>query len=170
MTSQGYKSTFWLLFVAAVIGALLGVTLPATPTRALPPRPPTPTPTVVPAPVALSFHSGGSLLLDVRFPTVWPGVERPWQGLWTVVQWQDDKGIWRNVEGWQGTLDGVETQEDGEAVGWKTWWVAERDLGTGPFRWVIYEGKGGRRLVQSEPFDLPGSVNASVLVEVSLAP
>src|SRR5687767_12315425 len=23
-------------------------------------------------------------------------------GLWTVVQWQDSAGVWRNAEGWQG--------------------------------------------------------------------
>jgi hypothetical protein len=55
-------------------------------------------------------------------------------------------------------------------VGEKTWWVAETDLGKGPFRWVVYQGEGGMLLVTSEPFDLPGSKDATVKINVSLAP
>lgn len=51
---------------------------------------------------------------------------------WTVVQWQDAQGVWRDVEGWRGEA----------AHGEISWWVAEEDFGTGPFRWVIYP-RGG---------------------------
>jgi hypothetical protein len=57
-----------------------------------------------------------------------------------------------------------------DKVGKKTWWVAGRDLGTGPFRWRVYRSEGGSLLATSEPFDLPGAVGATVTVEVVLAP
>jgi hypothetical protein len=60
----------------------------------------------------------------------------------------------------RGTLDGQ-----------KIWWVAQRDFGTGPFRWVIYEGQGGRLLATSEPFYLPDSAEQWIWIEaLSLAP
>ncbi len=49
-------------------------------------------------------------------------------GAWSVVQWQDVNGNWHDVEGWRGTLD---------SSGYIRWWVAAKDFGTGPFRWVI---------------------------------
>jgi len=55
-------------------------------------------------------------------------------------------------------------------VGCKRWWVDEEDLGKGPFRWQVYQSKGGRALARSGAFDLPGSSGATVVVEVSLAP
>jgi hypothetical protein len=89
-----------------------------------------------------------------------------WQELWTVVQWQDPyTEVWHDVEGWQGTLDGVT-----DGLGKKTWWVASRDLDTGPFRWRVYRSEGGTLLATSEPFNLPGAVGAAVTVEVALTP
>ena len=87
-----------------------------------------------------------------------------WQDLWTVVQWKDEKGIWRDVEGWRGTFDQVK-----DGVGVKTWWVGEKHLGTGPYRWKIYRYKGGWLLAISEEFNLPAAVNQATTVEVSLA-
>jgi hypothetical protein len=82
-------------------------------------------------------------------------------GVWTVVQWQDSAGGWHDIEGWRGTLDG----------GQKIWWVAQRDFGTGPFRWVIYEGQGGRLLATSESFYLPASAEQRFWIEaLSVAP
>jgi len=71
-------------------------------------------------------------------------------------------GDWHDVEGWQGTLDEVN-----DGVGKKVWWVVKSDLGKGPFRWMIYQGQGGRPLAQSEPFYLPRSADESVNIEVS---
>jgi hypothetical protein len=55
-------------------------------------------------------------------------------------------------------------------MGHKTWWVVKSDLGTGPFRWVIYRSRQGPRLATSQPFDLPDTEGRTVRVEVSLAP
>jgi hypothetical protein len=152
--------------VVVAVGASLALALllsPAQPAQAaLPPRPTVGSP-AGPAP------AGGAIVLCARFPEAWPWDEVHWQDLWTVVQWQDPHtGIWHDVGGWQGTPDGVEV-EDGTVIGQKTWWVAEEDFGSGPFRWVVYRGQGGTRLATSEPFDLPGFNREVVQVEVSLA-
>ena len=81
------------------------------------------------------------------------------EGLWTVVQWEDSNGDWHDVEGWRGHLD-----EKGK----KMWQVAEKDFGTGPFRWVLYQGQGGLELGASDPFFLPRQANEVVLVVLSL--
>jgi hypothetical protein len=79
------------------------------------------------------------------------------------VQWQDTGGRWHDVEGWQGTLDDVAL-----GVGNKLWWVAQSDLGTGPFRWIVRRGFGGDLLAESEPFYLPGTAGETLQVELSL--
>ena len=79
-------------------------------------------------------------------------------GGWSGVQWQNSAGGWENVEGWQGSLP-QNTR----------WWVAQKDFGTGPFRWVISEGQGGPLLGTSESFNLPGGVNETVQVTIYLA-
>jgi hypothetical protein len=63
-----------------------------------------------------------------------------------VVQWQDGRGGWHDVEGWQGELD--EGQQ-------KVWWVLEKDFGTGPFRWVVLARKAGPVWKTSAAFTLP---------------
>jgi hypothetical protein len=85
--------------------------------------------------------------------------------LWTAIQWQDHDGIWHPVEGWQGTLDEIENGK-----GKKTWWIGKADMGTGPFRWLIYSSYQGKLLATSSPFYLPGLAGQTVQVEVSLAP
>ncbi len=76
---------------------------------------------------------------------------------WSVVQWQNSDGNWENVDGWQGTLD---------SNGLRCWWVAEKDFGDGPFRWVVTQGKGGVVLGAGEPFTLPAGANEVVPVTV----
>ena len=166
MTTQRRKSSLWLYVTVAVACASLGIVSSPAPARALPPRPtPSAFAEVVPA---RSAPDSGSIELRVRFPAALPGHEGPWQELWTVVEWQDPyTGTWREVEGWGGTLDGM-TGEGGAAAGHKTWWVARRDLGTGPFRWVVYRTKGGPLVVTSEPFDLPAGAGQAVVVEVTI--
>jgi hypothetical protein len=78
---------------------------------------------------------------------------------WTVVQWQDTNGGWQQVEGWQGTL---------EADGSKRWWVAAKDFGKGPFRWVILARQGGQPLATSALFYLPDEAYEVVQVEAVL--
>ena len=166
MTTQRCKSSLWLLLTVAVACASSGIVSSLAPARALPPRLPTPTfADVVPA---RSTPDSGSIELHVRFLDALPGRESLWQELWTVVQWQDPHtGTWREVESWQGTLDGVRGEDDG-LTGHKTWWVARRDRGTGPFRWQVYRTKGGPLVVTSEPFDLPAGGGQTVVVEVTL--
>jgi hypothetical protein len=125
------------------------------------PLPPRPTP-VQPVP----GFTGEFIELFVRFPQAWPWKGTHWQNLWTVVQWQDDRGVWHDVEGWQGAPDEVVTGEDGMVVGHKTWWVANDDLGKGPFRWQIYRDKQGAPVGTSETFDLPSQRRVSTTVEV----
>lgn len=165
MTNQRTKTylTFTLIIACALLAlvALPSLTQPAL--ADLPPRPtPKPTPSAPkPAP------TGGLIKLHVQFPEA---ISYQWQELWTVVQWQDEWGYWRTVEGWQGTLDHVTTDDDGEIVGQAAWWVSRYDLGKGPFRWRVYRSKGGWLLVQSDEFYLPPAAGQRVTVEVSLGP
>jgi hypothetical protein len=93
-------------------------------------------------------------------------------GAWSVVQWQDSAGNWHDAEGWRGTLD---------SSGYICWWVAAKDFGTGPFRWVITGGDsvsvadewstgGSSGLFQSETssgaFSLPGGATAPLQVSL----
>lgn len=78
-------------------------------------------------------------------------------GAWGVVQWQNELGDWYNADGWQGSLD---------ESGGRSWWVAEKDFGSGPFRWVITQGKSGPALGTSELFNLPSGANETVRVNV----
>jgi len=91
--------------------------------------------------------------------------------LWTVVQWQDHSGDWHDVEEWQGTLDEVNNDKDkGMYEGEKVWWAAKADFDKGPFRWVVYRGRGGKLLAQSESFYLPHFTGETVRVEVLIVP
>ena len=128
----------------AFIGVILAaaVLLPLSAHAAPLPLPPLPTPPM-PSQAAPARFTGGFIELRAQFPQAWQWKRSHWQELWTVVQWQDDKGAWRNVEGWQGSLDEVVTDEGGTVVGHKTWWVAKDDLGRGPFRWRVYRSQGG---------------------------
>ena len=78
---------------------------------------------------------------------------------WTVIQWQDTAGTWHDVAGWQGTL---------EPVGNKRWWVAAKDFGRGPFRWLVRQGQTGHKLTVSTPFNLPTTAYEIVLRQISL--
>lgn len=79
-------------------------------------------------------------------------------GTWSVVQWQDSAGNWHDVEGWSGTLD---------QNGGRRWWVAAKDFGKGPFRWVISRGPDGTELGRSQPFNLPARANEITVITLS---
>jgi hypothetical protein len=81
-------------------------------------------------------------------------------GLWSAVQWQDSAGGWHDVEGWRGPL----------AEGNRQWWVAARDFGAGPFRWIVTAGSGGRLVGASQIFNLPTHANETLRVTVLLTP
>jgi len=168
------KSIIWLLFVGVVVCALMGIASLLSPAHALPPRPPTPTPTVQARSTSQDDDAGtegavSSIELHARFPAAWPWNEIHWQDLWTVVQWRDPQGEWNDVEGWRGTLDRVVTGDDARIAGRKTWWVIRSDLGRGPFRWVVYQGKRGKKLGESELFYLPDCDGEVTIVDLSLA-
>jgi hypothetical protein len=155
MDHKKYQTTFLLAFFILISVLLLA--WPSSPTHAGPGLPPreTPTPTRPPGdgdddkddePV------GAHIVLHIPSAPA---------GLWTIVQWQDSVGSWHDIEGWQGMLD------DGDQ---KAWWLAADLFGKGPFRWLVYQGQGGKLLAQSELFYLPHSVGETVKIEVSLVP
>ena len=154
------KDTRVRTYSAYIVCALLVlVSLPSPAQTALADLPPRPTATPTPQP-APPPATGARLELRVEFPET---ISYPWQDLWTVVQWQDEWGYWRTVEGWQGSLDSV-----AEGVGVKHWWVAKGDLGGGPFRWRVYRSQGGRLLAKSAEFDLPARTGETTTIEMSL--
>ena len=157
--------------IAGVVCSLLAVALLLSPVQTaladLPPRhPPKPDCQAAPKPAT----AGAFVELHVHFGPAWPWSTVHWQDLWTVVQWQDEKGHWHDVEGWRGRLNYVVAGEGGETVGTQVWWIAESDLGGGPFRWLIFRGEEGGRLATSELFYPPDCNGRTVSVEVSLAP
>lgn len=167
----------WGLVLSSVGALLITLLVPmvvhaSSPNLLPPPPPPPPSPSPTPSPPSAHKRqpAGAPIELHAQFPQAGLRGTVHWQELWIVVQWQDARGAWHDVEGWRGELDEVVTGEDGEVVGHKTWWVAKPDLGTGPFRWLVYEGRQGRRLATSVPFDLPDTKGRTVRVEVSLAP
>ncbi len=151
-----------------LVGVLLPLTAQALSSNAFQPPPPPPPPPATSTPIPPATESkpdkveGAAIELRVQpaDETVWQTYF--WQDLWTVVQWQE-KDVWNDVTGWQGTLDKVV-----DGTGQKTWWVGKDNLGRGPFRWVVYRNKGGPILVISESFYLPGSSGTSVEVKVDL--
>lgn len=141
------------LFLAALLflfALILGINQNSA-GAALPPRP---QPTATPLPGVHTSSSGGYIELLYGGLPVGPN------GVWTVIEWQDPfTEKWSVVEGWQGTV---------ELDGTQRWWVAPEDLGEGPFRWHVYDEKGGDLLETSEPFDLPGQANQYVIVILPL--
>ena len=165
-----------IVLTALILGALL-VLLPAiSPAGAYLPdgggdpviRPTTHPPEKPGLPVT-ELSDGAQFALWVSFAPEWPALEKHWQELWTVVQWQDPLGDWYDVEtdegtpAWQGNLDYV---EDDKA--WKVWWVDPPDYGRGPFRWVIYDSPGGEVMVTTYTFYLPHSQNTRVIIEATV--
>ncbi len=69
---------------------------------------------------------------------------------WVVVEWLAGDGNWYQVDGWRGHIS------NGQLM----WWVANENLGQGPFRWVVYANDSeAEQLQTSEPFSLPASQN-----------
>ena len=112
--------------------------------------PPRPTPGLTP--VAITGQPGQGAFIELHAPAA----HSAW---WTAVQWRDAQKNWNTVTGWQGSFDEITA-----GVGSKLWWVAPADLGKGPFRWAIYDMKGGRLLAASEAFDLPARSKTKTIV------
>lgn len=180
MNRSDRLSTAWLLLACGMVCALLVVAmLPAwvwAQSNDLPPRPPTATPTDMPVDRPTPFPTEkpeirpqpaepAEAWIELHCQLPAQSLSLSWPELWTAVQWQDSDGRWHDVEGWRGKLDQVVN-----GVGKKVWWVAEKDLGTGPFRWVVRRGEGGELLAASAPFHLPGTGEERQRVGVVLTP
>jgi len=48
------------------------------------------------------------------------------------------------------------------------WYVGKEDLGSGPFRWLVYDAQDGRLLATSDLFDLPERAGQTVEVAIML--
>ncbi len=70
---------------------------------------------------------------------------------WVTVQWLDGAGGWHDVEGWQGNLD----LATGSNLPFKQWTVLAGQYDQGPFRWVVYNQRGGDVWGVSPSFNLP---------------
>ena len=169
MRNKRLATTAFLAFLSGL--AVLTVALPlATRAAPLPPPPELPaTPTAAPPTTVPNAQQnpleGAAITLKVQFPSEWAELGMDWQDLVTQVQWQDDKGRWHDVTSWRGALDNVQA-----AYGYKTWWGGKDDLGTGPFRWLIFAQAKGRLLATSEFFTLPEVRGGAQVVEVELMP
>lgn len=95
--------------------------------------------------------AGGAIELHVTGP-------RQTAPLFAVVQRQDELGKWHDMDGWRGEIKG----------GYVTWYVASKDFGTGPFRWLVY--RDGAILETSESFRLPAASRQVVRVAVEIEP
>ena len=152
MTSKKQTPVFWLFLTAVLVGAITLILWPV-PSQAGSDLPDRNTPTA-------TQESGDD---DDDGPGTPVGayielhMQGPSAGVWSVVQWQDANGDWQNVEGWQGVVDN----------GYRRWWVAAKDFGKGPFRWVVFNSPGGLLIATSNPFNLPVLPNNVVYVSVT---
>jgi hypothetical protein len=55
-------------------------------------------------------------------------------------------------------------------MGVKELWLADEHLGTGPYRWQMYEHKDGRLLTTSDAFYLPSKGGDLMAVDMMLQP
>jgi hypothetical protein len=66
---------------------------------------------------------------------------------WTIVQWENFDGGWHDVNGWRGQFN-----QNSQVV----WGVNQKDFGTGPFRWIIYDTENANKVLwTSDSFHLP---------------
>ncbi len=83
---------------------------------------------------------------------------------WITVQWWDSAGIWRTVDGWQGTASSV----DPNGVLSQQWSVPPSLFGLGPFRWALYDFQGGNLIGVSPSFNMPKTARLNFYM--SMAP
>jgi len=167
-----------LLVVCGLVVTLFALSLTyAGKTQAngdLPPRDtgvPTPEPEPEPEPEVIpasSLPDGGAIEMQVAFSADWPWDQMHWKDLWLEVEWTDGES-WFKVDGWRGNPDAI-VNLDGVWTAQKAWWVATKDLGTGPLRWVVYDHEGGSEIAMSEEFKLPAERGQAKVVQVSVAP
>ena len=137
------QSSIQAIYDAGSLGQCTVTTAAAVP-------PPAPTPS--PATAELLYPKLTGAFIELQAEPLRPG-------LWTRIQWQDAASDWHDIEGWQGLFN-----PDQKVL----WYVGEEHLGTGPFRWLVYESQGGALLASSAPFDLPARGGEVLHVKVSL--
>ena len=129
--------------VGLLMAALMAMPDPET-AQALPPRP------TQPAINAPTHIMGGFITLTTVGAT---------NETWTAIQWQDANGDWHLVDGWQGTPN-----SDNEVH----WYVGPENLGSGPFRWQVYDVPNGEILATSDSFDLPTQAGETEAIIVTV--
>jgi hypothetical protein len=161
--STKQRETFFTVIVFTSLIGLTGLGLALSNPHVVSASPGLP-PRFTPVPGAPS--SDGS---DVSYITAWINcgegceIDSSWQPLYTVVQWQDNDGVWHDVQGWQSQLLVPEEQP---AV--QTWAVAPSHFGRGPFRWLVFDREMREVLGVSTTFYLPQTPNTAVSVEIDL--
>lgn len=131
--------------------------------------PPRETPATQPEVQVQPNGQGARVHLHAHFSQDWPWEALHWQNdLWLKVQWLDEHGDWQDVDGWQGTLDGIQQMDDW--MGMKEIWLADMYLGTGPYRWQVLTQADGRLLATSDEFYLPSKGGDLMAVEMMLEP
>ena len=164
---NGRMGIFYLIALFC-LGALLLLLLSPRAATAddldLPPR------EAPPGEVAVQANGQGARVhLQAHFSQDWPWETMHWQeDLLVKVQWLDDEGVWQDVDGWQGSLDAIKQSEDW--MGMKEIWLADVHLGTGPYRWQVFEMDNGRLLTSSEQFYLPAKGGDLMAVDMMLEP
>lgn len=147
MKRKGSITDRVLFILPILLGAfLLAFAAPHSASAGLPPRP-------TPEPAKKTQPAGAYIQLQLANAPV--GTE----GVWTIIQWGDGFGEWHDVTGWQGTV---------ELDGTQTWWVAPKDMDTGPFRWRILSSPTGSLLATSDSFLLPDQLQAVLVVPVEV--
>jgi hypothetical protein len=125
--------------------------------------------TPVPPERPVAAEDGALIQLRAQFSCSWPWVDKPWYEVWSWIQWQDSLGQWHNVDGWQGTLEDIQSY-NGIYMAFKTWRLFDGLYGQGPFRWVVSDSYMGTTVAISEPFYLPAQSGQVLCVDVLLDP
>jgi hypothetical protein len=147
------KTKLFTLILLGTIAlfSLAAVAAPDAP--AAPPPRPTPSPPS-PANDPDTPPSGGQIVLRAD-------AEDVTAGLWSLIQWQDpNTGEWHEVAGWRGHFN---------TAGQVIWWVGADDLGSGPFRWLVYSDESEANLLfTSDSFLLPAHAGEMMTVAIDL--
>lgn len=151
----------FVLFILGIAGMIFvwSVTAGADPLPTRPSGGDTPNSGGMSAEVVDAPRRGANILLSVDYSNMTQIM--PDSNDWTVVQWQDKGGTWRDVDGWQGHFMWDSTEKVWEVQ----WWVDQDEFGQGPFRWVVYNDRSRNRIeAVSVPFDLPESKREQVTI------
>lgn len=161
--STKQRETFFTVIVCTSLVGLMGLGLALSNTQEVSASPVLP-PRFTPVPGAPSSNGSDVSYITARI-NCGEGceIDSSWQPLYTVVQWQDNDGVWHDVQGWQSQLL---VQEEKPAI--QTWAVAPSHFGRGPFRWLILDHEMHEVLGVSTNFFLPQMSHTSVSVEINL--